>query len=111
MSDPILELLAAPPSPSMSVDEDAVHAGGRRRLRRRDLRRTGIGVVGVVGAAAVAFAHPGLGPGRRSSAGRPFTVRRATGRPRLGRASSTVGMPSRSSRAPRPASPTSSSTR
>ena len=55
MSDPILELLAAPPNPPMSVDEYAVHAGGRRRLRRRTLRRTGIGVVGVVGAAAIAF--------------------------------------------------------
>lgn len=61
MPDPILELLAAPPSPSLSVDEQAVYAGGRRRLRRRTLRRTGIGVIGVVGVAAVAFGT--LGPG------------------------------------------------
>ncbi|MFC7489621.1 MULTISPECIES: hypothetical protein [unclassified Knoellia] len=61
MSDPILELLAAPPNPSMSVDETAVYAGGRRRLRRRALRRTGIGVVGIVGAAAIAFGTLGSG--------------------------------------------------
>lgn len=61
MSDPILELLAAPPSPSLFVDEHAVYAGGRRRLRRRTLRRTGIGVVGVVGAAAIAFGALGTG--------------------------------------------------
>jgi hypothetical protein len=63
MSDPILELLAAPPSPIMAVDESAVHAGGRRRLRRRTLRRTGIGVAGLVGAAAIAFGTLGAGPG------------------------------------------------
>lgn len=63
MSDPILELLAAPPNPPMSVDEDAVHAGGRRRLRRRTLRRTGIGLVGVVGATAIAFSTLGSGVG------------------------------------------------
>lgn len=64
MSDPILELLAAPPSPSMRVDEDAVHAGGRRRVRRRALRRAGVGVAGVVGAAAIAFAALGTGAER-----------------------------------------------
>lgn len=61
MPDPILDLLAAPPSPSLSVDEHAVYAGGRRRLRRRTLRRSGLGVVGVVGVAAIAFGT--LGPG------------------------------------------------
>lgn len=61
MSDPILDLLAAPPSPALSVDEQAVYAGGRRRLRRRTLRRTGMGVVGVVGAAAIAFGALGAG--------------------------------------------------
>lgn len=61
MSDPILDLLAAPPSPSLSVDEGAVYAGGRRRLRRRTLRRTGIGVVGIVGGAAIAFSAMGAG--------------------------------------------------
>lgn len=59
MSDPILELLAAPPAPSMSVDEDAVHAGGRRRLRRRNLRRAGLGAGVAAAAAAVAFAVVG----------------------------------------------------
>ncbi|KGN33943.1 hypothetical protein N802_07355 [Knoellia sinensis KCTC 19936] len=66
MPDPILELLAAPPSPSLAVDEDAVYAGGRRRLRRRALRRTGLGVVGVVGAAAITFGA--LGSGVRNDA-------------------------------------------
>lgn len=66
MSDPILDLLAAPPSPSLSVDENAVYAGGRRRLRRRTLRRTGIGAVGVVGAAAVAFGALGQGVDREA---------------------------------------------
>ncbi|WP_353952988.1 hypothetical protein V6K52_06020 [Knoellia sp. S7-12] len=61
MSDPILELLATPPNPSMSVDEHAVHAGGRRRLRRRTLRRTAAGLVGVVGIAAIAFGALGTG--------------------------------------------------
>ena len=59
MSDPILELLAAPPSPAMSVDEDAVHTGGRRRLRRRNLRRAGLGAGVAAAAAAVAFAVVG----------------------------------------------------
>lgn len=63
MSDPILELLATPPNPPMSVDEHSVHAGGRRRLRRRALRRTGFGVMGVVGAAAIAFGALGTGVG------------------------------------------------
>lgn len=61
MSDPVLELLAAPPSPSLSVDEHAVYAGGRRRLRRRTLRRTGIGVVSIAGVAAIAFGTLGSG--------------------------------------------------
>ena len=61
MSDPILELLAAPPNPSMRVDEDAVHAGGRRRVRRRAARRGTLGLMGVVGAAAIAFATLGGG--------------------------------------------------
>lgn len=59
MSDPILELLAAPPTPAMSVDEDAVHTGGRRRLRRRNLRRAGLGAGAAAAAAAVAFAVVG----------------------------------------------------
>lgn len=63
MSDPILELLAAPPSPSMSIDEDAVYAGGRRRLRRRTLRRTGFGLGAAAAAAAVAFGVVGTGVG------------------------------------------------
>lgn len=71
MSDPILELLAAPPSPALSVDEDAVYAGGRRRLRRRALRRTGIGVVAVVGAAAVAFGALGADVDRRTLPAHP----------------------------------------
>ena len=63
MSDPVLDLLAAPPSPPMSVDITAVYAGGRRRLRRRTLRRTGFGVGAAAAAAAVAFAvvSPGVG--------------------------------------------------
>lgn len=61
MSDPVLELLAAPPNPPMSVDEHSVYAGGRRRLRRRTLRRTAVGVVGVVGVAAIAFGALGAG--------------------------------------------------
>ena len=76
MSDPILELLAAPPNPSMSVDEDAVHAGGRRRVRRRALRRTAVGVAGVAGAAAFAFAAIGSDCDRASTlpAGPPPAV-------------------------------------
>lgn len=61
MSDPVLELLAAPPSPSLSVDEHAVYAGGRRRLRRRTLRRSAVGVVGIVGVAAITIGALGAG--------------------------------------------------
>lgn len=61
MSDPILELLAAPPNPAMSVNEDVVRAGGLRRLRRRTLRRTVVGVTVFIGAAAVAFSALGAG--------------------------------------------------
>lgn len=64
MSDPILELLAAPPNPSMRVDETAVYAGGRRRVRRRAVRRGALGMVGVVGAATIAFAALGTGVDR-----------------------------------------------
>lgn len=35
MSDPLLDLLQSPPAPPMSVDEDVVLAGGRRRVRRQ----------------------------------------------------------------------------
>ncbi|KRE42104.1 hypothetical protein [Knoellia sp. Soil729] len=63
MSDPILDLLAAPPTPSMSIDERSVHAGGRRRLRRRTMRRTGFGLGAAAAAAAVAFATIGTGVG------------------------------------------------
>lgn len=63
MSDPVLELLAAPPSPSMSIDENAVYAGGRRRVRRRALRRTGFGLGAAAAATAVAFALVGPGVG------------------------------------------------
>lgn len=72
MSDPILELLASPPSPSLSVDENAVYAGGRRRVRQRALRRTAFGVAGVMAASAVAFAAigPGFG-GEALPAGEP----------------------------------------
>ena len=66
MPDPILELLAAPPSPTMAIDEGAVHTGGRRRLRRRTLRRSGIGVAGLVGAAAIVFGTLGSGPGGKA---------------------------------------------
>lgn len=66
MSDPILDLLAAPPSPSLSVDEDAVYAGGRRRLRRRTLRRIGFGLGAAVAATAVAFAAVGTGVGNET---------------------------------------------
>lgn len=66
MSDPILDLLAAPPSPSLSVDEDAVYAGGRRRLRRRTLRRTGFGLGAAAAATAVAFAVVGTGVGNET---------------------------------------------
>lgn len=72
MSDPVLDLLAAPPSPDMSVDERSVYAGGRRRLLRRTLRRTGFGVGAAAAAAAVAFAvvSPGVG-GEALPAGPP----------------------------------------
>jgi hypothetical protein len=53
MSDPVLELLREPVAPHMSVDEDAVYAGGRRRVRRRAIQR---GVAGVAAAGVVAFA-------------------------------------------------------
>ncbi|KGN40078.1 hypothetical protein [Knoellia aerolata] len=80
MSDPILELLAAPPNPSMSVDEEAVHAGGRRRVRRRALRRTAVGVAGVAGAAAFAFAALGTGADRDALPAGPSPSIGAAGR-------------------------------
>ncbi|GGB72616.1 hypothetical protein N798_11485 [Knoellia flava TL1] len=73
MSDPILELLAAPPSPAMSVDEDAVHTGGRRRLRRRNLRRAGVGAGAAVAAAAIAFTTLGSGLGGEALPAGPST--------------------------------------
>jgi hypothetical protein len=51
MSDSLLELLATPPAPPMSVDELAVYAGGRARVRRRGWLRGGL-----AGATAVALA-------------------------------------------------------
>lgn len=80
MSDPVLELLAAPPSPSLSVDEHAVYAGGRRRLRRRTLRRTGIGVVGIVGVAAIAFGALGTGVGTDALPAAPTPTASSSGR-------------------------------
>ena len=64
MSDPILDLLAAPPSPPLSVDEDAVRVGGRRRLRRRAVGRA-VGVSGLLAASALAVATLGSGLGNR----------------------------------------------
>lgn len=80
MPDPILELLAAPPSPSLSVDEQAVYAGGRRRLRRRTLRRSAVGVVGVVGVAAIAFGGLGTGLGTDALPAGPTPTTSASGR-------------------------------
>jgi len=80
MSDPILDLLAAPPSPALSVDEHAVYAGGRRRLRRRALRRTGIGVVGIVGIAAIAFGALGTGVGMDALPAAPSPTASSSGR-------------------------------
>ncbi|MFC7487689.1 hypothetical protein ACOCJ7_15890 [Knoellia sp. CPCC 206453] len=80
MSDPILELLAAPPNPSMTVDETAVYAGGRRRLRRRTLRRTAVGVVGVVGVAAIAFGALGTGIGNDALPAGPSPSASSSGR-------------------------------
>ncbi len=80
MSDPILELLAPPPSPSLRVDDEAVYAGGRRRVRRRALRRTAAGVAGVVGAAAIAFAALGSGAGRDALPAGPSPSAGAAGR-------------------------------
>ncbi|GAA4120471.1 hypothetical protein GCM10022415_22140 [Knoellia locipacati] len=73
MSDPILELLAAPPSPALSVDENAVHTGGRRRLRRRNLRRAGLGAGAAVAAAAIAFTPLGSGLGGEALPAGPST--------------------------------------
>ncbi|CAN7351019.1 hypothetical protein [Knoellia sp. LjRoot47] len=73
MSDPILELLAAPPSPALSVDENAVHTGGRRRLRRRNLRRAGLGAGAAVAAAAIAFTTLGSGLGGEALPAGPST--------------------------------------
>ncbi|MEO7269121.1 MAG: hypothetical protein ABIW49_07935 [Knoellia sp.] len=80
MSDPILELLAAPPNPSMSLDEHSVYAGGRRRLRRRTLRRTAVGVVGAVGVAAIAFGALGSGAGNDALPAGPSPTAASSGR-------------------------------
>ncbi|EAQ00002.1 hypothetical protein JNB_07524 [Janibacter sp. HTCC2649] len=80
MSDPILELLAAPPNPSMVVDETAVYAGGRRRLRRRTLRRSAVGVVGVVGVAAIAFGALGTDFGTDALPAGPSPTASSSGR-------------------------------
>lgn len=55
MSDAILELLSAPPTPDLSVDVDAILTAGRRRARRRDLAR-----VLAVAAVTLALATAGL---------------------------------------------------
>lgn len=73
MSDPILELLAAPPAPVMAVDETAVHAGGRRRLRNRNLRRVGLGAGAAAAAAAIAFTALGSGLGGEALPAGPST--------------------------------------
>ncbi|MEO6020053.1 MAG: hypothetical protein ABIP45_07365, partial [Knoellia sp.] len=83
MSDPVLDLLAAPPSPSMSVDENAVYAGGRRRLRRRALRRTGFGLGAAAAATAVAFAVVGSGVGGEALPAGPSPSASATSSQRV----------------------------
>ena len=55
MSDPLLELLAAPPAPSMTVDEVAIHRGGRRRVRRQRAMRVAVAAVVVCGIGCVAW--------------------------------------------------------
>lgn len=81
MSDPMLELLAAPPSPPMSVDEDAVRLGGRRRLRRRRTLQYAAAAItvcalGGVGWVALPTAQssltsPAAGPPSTSATGAP----------------------------------------
>ena len=58
MSDPIIDLLSAPPVPTMHVDEDVIRVGGLRRVRRRRLIRgasTGLAVVAAAAAVWVAL--------------------------------------------------------
>lgn len=60
MSDPILDLLAAPPAPSMTVDEDAIRNGGLRRIRRRQIIRasgTGLAVATAVSVLWIGLPH------------------------------------------------------
>src|SRR6478672_7768063 len=56
MSDPLMELLAAPPAPSMRVDESAIHRGGRRRVRRQRATRVAVAAVVACGIGGVAWA-------------------------------------------------------
>ena len=56
MSDPLLELLAAPPAPPMTVDEVAIHRGGRRRVHRRRATRGAVAAVVACGMGGVAWA-------------------------------------------------------
>lgn len=70
MSDPIIDLLAAPPVPAMYVEEDAIRVGGLRRVRRRRLiRGSGTGLAVAAAAAAVWVGLPrateGLVPAAR----------------------------------------------
>lgn len=58
MSDPVLDLLAAPPVPPMAVDEEAIRSGGRRRVRRQRAVRSvatiaAVGAIGGLGWAAL----------------------------------------------------------
>jgi hypothetical protein len=56
MSDPLLDLLATPPAPSMTVDEDAIHRGGRRRVRHQRATRGVVAAVVACGLGGVAWA-------------------------------------------------------
>lgn len=56
MSDPLLELLAAPPAPPMTVDEVAIHRRGRRRVHRQRATRGAVALVVACGLGGVAWA-------------------------------------------------------
>lgn len=63
MSDSLLDLLAAPPTPPLAVDELAVYAGGRARVRRRTWLLSGLTAATCVAVAGLGWsALPRTGP-------------------------------------------------
>ena len=75
MSDDLLELLASPPVPPMAIDERAVYAGGRARVRRRSRVRGGLAAATAIALAGQAWTALPVGGGTALRPGASATPR------------------------------------